>query len=308
MKTYLATLLLATSLLACKDCEQLQALPSYQLPSYQLPYNLGKADAVIKLPKELVEISGLTITPPPGHLLCLNDEEGIVYEVDQGDGSILRTIQHSKKDDYEGIALVGDSIIAIESNGNMKVVSYDTGQKIAEWKTALSVDNDIEGLTYDPSLGRLLIAAKGDSQLGRNSKGSKSIFAFDLVTQELVEIPAYTIGIDAVPPTLLPHAMDTDMISTAVFGQRLREIAPSGIAIHPITGNIYVLSARGAVLVVLSPAGTALSYALLRHADHRQAEGIAFSADGDLYIADEGGLNKGRITIYRMQGKGHLGH
>ncbi|MEL6614475.1 MAG: SdiA-regulated domain-containing protein, partial [Bacteroidota bacterium] len=71
-----------------------------------------------------------------------------------------------------------------------------------------------------------------------------------------------------------------------------------GLAVHPASGEIYVLSGVRKALVVLSPEGERVTAVSLPPGLYPQPEGIAFAADGTLYIANEGG--DGAATLLRL--------
>ena len=82
----------------------------------------SKKIAQHKLPSELREASGLSFTKD-GRLLCHNDEQGAVYEVDYHTGKILSRFYLGRfliyRDDLEGIATKGDTIFMINSSGTI---------------------------------------------------------------------------------------------------------------------------------------------------------------------------------------------
>ncbi len=75
---------------------------------------------------------------------------------------------------------------------------------------------------------------------------------------------------------------------------------PSAIAIHPITGNLYILASVGKSLAVFSKQGKMLSLVRLNSKIHAQPEGICFSPDGTLYIVNEGKDGKGIILKFEQ--------
>lgn len=287
----------ALGICGCFCDKMVNKLPGYHQAGYQPLYDLAKTGQTFTLPKKLVEVSGLSSSVAAGRLLSLNDEEGAIYEIAVADGTIIRTIEHSKKDDYEGIARVGDSIYAVKSNGNIKVIDYHSGKKVDEISTPLKDKHDIEGLCYDHSRHRLLLAAKGDSELRGHKAGQRSIFGLDIDRPDSLYV-AYRLQVEPLPATLLPDLVEDDILSRKVFRKRVLEFAPSGITIEPHTGQLYVLSARGALLAAIDTTGQMVSMTLLTHRLHRQAEGITIIEDGRLVIADEGGVDPGRLTFY----------
>ena len=88
-----------------------------------------------------------------------------------------------------------------------------------------------------------------------------------------------------------------------LFSEEKNEMrfSPSGIAVHPLTGDIYVTSSKGKMLLVMDPQGKILHLVKMKKSIHPQPEGICFDADGTLYIANEGKEDKARIYkfLYR---------
>ncbi len=144
--------------------------------------------------------------------------------------------------------------------------------------TGLSARNDVEGLCYDPSTDCLLLACK--AWPGRDSGKTRAVYAFDLKTGKLLGAPRFLLDLDDLKKRFA-----------------LKEFRPSGIALHPATGNFFVTSAAGNSIIELSPGGKALSCADLPKKYHEQPEGIAFDGKGSLYIANEG-PGRGTIVVY----------
>jgi len=70
--------------------------------------------------------------------------------------------------------------------------------------------------------------------------------------------------------------------------KRLRQFAPSGIAVHPKDGRIFFISSHGKLLVVYDKMGELEHIEFLHEGQYSQPEGICFSPSGDLYISNEG--------------------
>jgi len=73
---------------------------------------------------------------------------------------------------------------------------------------------------------------------------------------------------------------------------------PSAIAIHPFTGNIYLLSNIGRILVVYSGDGELLDVVYLSKDIFSQPEGMCFDKEGDLYISNEANGLGARILCF----------
>jgi uncharacterized protein YjiK len=78
---------------------------------------------------------------------------------------------------------------------------------------------------------------------------------------------------------------------------------PSGVAVHPISGNMYVLGSVGKMLIVYSRVGEFLAMVELNPKTYAQPEGICFFPNGTLFISNEGKGNKANIVMMKMMKK-----
>ncbi|MCB2221287.1 MAG: hypothetical protein KQI35_12890 [Bacteroidetes bacterium] len=261
---------------------------------YTFPYELQKPDLKLTLPNDLIEISGLCWMSP-GKLACVQDEDGIIFIYDLNQQAIIREIEFEDDGDYEGIELIGEDAWVLKSNGNLYEVSDwldDEKRSTQKYKTDLSKKNDCEGLGFDPSDNGLLIACKGHPRLDdEDGKSKKAIYRFDLKEKDLDKKPIYTIDLDQVKNYKKYNTMTTwgvEILSMLDESKGDVSFQPSGIAIHPMTGNIYVTGAVGDMIIVLHPTGEILAMIALDTAKFRQPEGICFDPQGNLYISNEG--------------------
>jgi uncharacterized protein YjiK len=243
-----------------------------------------------RLPDELAEASGLAFTSD-GRLLCHNDEQGIIFEVDDKTGKILKRCFLGKlvtyRDDLEGIAVKQghahrDTVFLVNSSGTIvrgllgkdqERVSFQT------FKTPLNASNNVEGLTYDPVTDCLLLACKGEA--GKDDDGQKAVYAFSLKTYSLLPQPRFLISVKKI---------------TAQTGKK--EFNPSAIERHPRTGHFFVLAAKGNAIVELDEKGEVLAVSSLPKSVNPQPEGLAIAPDGTAVICSEGQGQAGRISVY----------
>ncbi len=68
---------------------------------------------------------------------------------------------------------------------------------------------------------------------------------------------------------------------------------PSALAVHPLTRDVYILSAKSGMLVVSDMQGRISSVYVLHPDIFFQPEGIAFFTDGDMLISNEGNRKTG---------------
>lgn len=271
--TLLAPLAVALTAAACADRTPAPG-PG---PTEAVPYRLGAPDAVVDLPVRLQEISGLTVLPS-GRLGAVQDESGVIYEIDPASGNVVNTLPFGNAGDYEGIELTPEAVWVLRSDGDLYRVAQDSTGRVETRKveTALRSRNDTEGLAYDATGGRLLIACKEDP--GEGLEDVRAIYAFDLATETL----------SAAPVALLDRQQ---LDGEASF-------KPSALAVDPRTGRWFVLSSVEKALAVLDPDGTLVASLPLSAQLFPQPEGIAFDAAGTLFIANEGRVGAGTLLRF----------
>jgi len=276
------TILILSCLTACSQDYTENVL--YERAGYKFPYRLADPDRSWKLPKSLVEISGLSFIDN-NRLACIQDENGIIYIFNQTEGKVEQEIYFGDNGDYEDIGIINNDAWVLKSNGTLyEVVDYLKQGKptVNKYPTALSGANDTEGLAYDQVNKGLLIACKGyplsDNIIG---KQGKAIYSFDLENKFFDLKPFFLINVD-----------------TIKYYKGDGTFAPSGIAIHPITGNIFILGSVGKLLLVLSRKGEMMAMIKLNPKIFRQPEGICFSPDGTMYISSEGDGMEGTLLKF----------
>jgi len=264
-------------------------------------YRLNKPDRKWKLKNKLQEISGLTLLEK-GVLACVQDEDGLIFRFDTRTGKIEGKSDFGKDGDYEGIAMADDHMFVVRSNGDLyRVKELSKDPKKKHYETALNGSNDVEGLCYQVSQKRLLVACKGFPGKGKKLKHRKAIYAFDPKKKELSDDPVYTIDLKQ-----LADSIDQDVVASAYGslaeffnpGDGELTFQPSAIAVHPISEQIYLLSSAGKLMVILSPEGEVEKVLPLDRSVFKQPEGLAFEKDGTMYISNEG--RGGHANILRF--------
>jgi len=271
------------------------AIDSGLIPEF--PYRLKKPDWKLKLPGYMQEISGLTYAGE-NLLGCIGDELGLIDFIDVSTGKIVRQVEIGEHGDFEGIEVAGNRIWALRSDGKIfRICGYESDNPdVSSFATEMDPDCNAEGLGFDAGSGNLLITCKGDPGKGKNRKGKKAIFLFDTLTKRISAEPFLLID---------PDKFQT-FRNNAISGGRLdffdeeavNEFNPSAIAVHPVTTEIYILSANERRLVVVSKGGEILAVKKLDPDHFIQPEGIAFDNAGNLFIASEGGGKEGEIRRF----------
>jgi uncharacterized protein YjiK len=276
-------------LLGIGACSQAETSESAAPPDtdFILPYRLDAPDTVFQLPGSLREISGLTCSSDGRHLLAVNDEQGFIFQLNIKTGAIEAKQDFGKHNDYEGLAAVGKDVYVVNSSGT--VYHTKANGKTKSYPTPLNSNFDVEGLCYDSSQNRLLLACKGQSGKGAGFTNKKAIYAFDLSKKKLSDTPAFLINRAEIArwkggagslTAKINEFFSTDLAPSA-FG-------PSGLAFSPIDGNLYVVASVGKALAVLRPDGSLALVQPMSGSQFKQPEGICFDHQGRLYISSEG--------------------
>ena len=237
------------------------------------------------LPGKLTEVSGLAVAGPDS-VFTHNDEYAIIYEFRLRDGKVLRTFAVGKptlEGDFEGIATGEGRVFLITSDGLIySVLPGANGKRVAYrvFDSGIGPRCEIEGLSQSPEPSELLLLCKRF----RNDN-----------TDPLLEIYRWRIGED--------HAQKEPYLSLAL--DRLldkderAEFRPSGLEYDPACQQLYVVSARNRMVLILNRSGALVGRHKFKKSRHPQAEGITVMPDGRLVLVDEGTRSrKGRLTVY----------
>lgn len=261
---------------------------------------LSKPDNSSRLSSKLTEISGLSLSPDGKSLLAVNDEQGKLFYLDKKDGEIIRTVKFGKGADYEGVETVGEQVYVVESNGTLHKIKdlQKDDPDTKKYDTPLNSKYDVEGLAYDPNKNWLLLACKGKAGNGPEYKGSRAIYAFDIESKELIEKPVFLVNRDAIGDYFATDDISEKLVNLLGPEYATNAFAPSGIAIHPKTSDICIVSSVGKLFIILSPTGKILHMEKLESSIFKQPEGICFDKNGTLYISTEG--KGGKAKLYQF--------
>ena len=272
-------------------------------------YNLEHPDARYKMPDCLEEISGLSYYGK-GRLACIQDEKANIYVWNLEKRKVVDTYDFGKDADYEDIAVVGKTAYILRNNGNIYRVEdfKHKDRNVRTYKTPLNEKNNTEGLAYDPLSNTLLVACKGSPSVEQENtyEGYKAIYKFDLQEEELITKPYYLIDLERLDSYIDQSAFarfSVRIAKTLHIIESETSFQPSGLAIHPLHGDIYVISSVGKLLIILNRKGKVLDVKELDPKEFRQPEGICFSPAGDMYISNEGQGGNGYILEFDFHEK-----
>ncbi len=257
-------------------------------------YDFENETEIFHLPTELIEISGLAYDDKLNFIYTHNDENGVVYKLDPRTGAIQEEFEVFKKGgDFESIEILDSLLLISTSNGTLygfDRVSCET-EKI---KTPFESHHNVEGLHVHPSSNKLLFACKGNMFFP--SQADKGIYSYDYTTETLEKEPFLEIYIDELRS--FSEEIFEDSNKKHSVSQRLKAFAPSGIAIHPITEDIYIITAKRSMLLVYGSDKEIKDIIALDANLIPQPEGICFDSEGNLFISTEGDAGLGKLIRY----------
>ncbi len=265
------------------------------------PYDLGQPVRRLNLPVLLREVSAISYVDG-SRVGMVQDEQGIIFISSLTDGHIIREISFASNGDYEGLAIVNDQAWVLRSDGDLYHVSAlsQTSPVIGKVETFLKHSDDTEGLTYDAIGRQLLVGLKQPPKLdGKRQITKRAVFAYQPQGNFMSASPFLLLDMDELKR----------VYSNQVSGDKPRkfnpknkqDFLPSDLAIHPITGHIYHIAARGQLLVVSDRSGQIYFVRDLPKDMFRQPEGISFDPHGNMFIVNEGAGSNGIMLEFRYQ-------
>ena len=284
----------------------MQALRGAAAPPGALAsYDLAAPDLQLALPPQLYEVSGVTAMSAT-ELGCVQDEEGVIFIYDLVQRRIAREVRFGPRGDYEGIARAGDRLFVLRSDGIIFEIRDLPGRPAVKILALPLPANDYEGLCHDARRGRLLVAPKNG--LGKRTalKETRAVFAVDLGSLALQREPIVLLSVDAIRTFAGQRERmpaDRRQAKAAKPGPAVR-FMPSAIAVHPLTSELFVVSAIDGVLATFNMAGGVTGYAALDPRRFRQPEGLTFLANGDLVITNEAAGQKPTLLLFKHRSSG----
>ncbi len=286
-------------LLLLNSCKQ----PLSNKMSAKTTYNLENPALSLKLSKELKEISGIAYIDN-NRAIAIQDEHAVLYYLSLADGAISDSISFGEDGDYEGIAINDENIFVLRSDGFIIIIprhSFDSS-KIKKVNTFLDNRHDCEGICYNPITKNLLIACKENPEEGENPL--RNIYNFSLQHDSLDKNPVLSIRLNDINHYLetAPESSEIDVMKAHFEDATEDFFYPSDIAVHPISGDIYICSAKAiSILMVFGQDGKLKNMQLIPEEILPQTEGISFNQEGDLILCSEGKPKEERLFIYNRQ-------
>lgn len=261
-------------------------------------YNLDEPGVKHQLPNILNEISGLTDIDST-HVACVQDELGTVFIYNFNSGDIVSQHQFDSVGDFEGLTYTLKALYILRSDGRLTEWNSFPAKNssVKQYKLSLATSNN-EGLCFDSKNNRLLIAAKS-KPINHDDKSERFIYAFNLKTKMLDEKPVYSLNVDSLSIRALQFGIEqTD--TTAKGERKPFNFRPASLAVHPLTDDIYVISAEDRIILVMNRKGEVIFMKQLDAGMYAKAEGITFLKDGTMIITNEAAGKTPNLYVFGM--------
>ncbi len=241
---------------------------------------------ILNLPIELDEISGIVFYPKDTSVFAINDEFGYLYKIRFTGTQTINKWKFSDGADFEDLALIDSVFFALQSDGNITTFAFgDSGTRYRHETLFPGNGNEFEILYYDSTKHKLSLICK---DCDSDKKKALSQFTFDPVSK-----------------TYSDSAAPIDVKKIAIMlGEKNLKFKPSAAALHPITGELYIISAVNDLLVIADKQGNPRISYRIDGKLFKQPEGLTFTPAGDLLISNEA-ADRGvaNILLFKYQKK-----
>ena len=260
------TLLIATlwsnsiGLVSC-SAKKNTAYPSPPGYDFNHPY-------VYTLPDILNEISGVSYYPKDSSVFAIQDEKGWLFKIHLSSPLHVERWKFSSGGDYEDVARIDSFFYVLKSKGVIEKFRFISGDSLLlqSFPVPENAKNEFETLFYDSASHQIILMCKNCQEDGKKQITS---WVFDP-------------GRDSFSSAF--------SIETSPIRERLGDNArfkPSAAAVHPLTGEVYVIASVNHALAIFNKDYSLKSIYKINPSLFKQPEGLTFTPKGDLIISNE---------------------
>ena len=154
---------------------------------------------------------------------------------------------------------------------------------------------------YDPATNYLLITSKEIPRKGSDNRDKRFIYGFNLTSKKPLSEPVFTIDLSVIDSFALANHIKVPMKDKKKDKRKEPDIRfqVSDLAIHPLTGKLFLLSSADKLLFVFNTKNEIEYIGRLKPDLFVQPEGITIMKNGDMYISNEG--QKKSATLVRFK-------
>jgi len=254
-----------------------------------LPYDLNNPDLVIYPGSFLENIVGLDIYSDR-EVAIVPESPGIIYMIDHKKSKISgqwRTVSRGKT---SGLAIHSNTVFQVKTNGMIYGKRYIDTRKPKTLKTNPLLPGKTEpyGLAMDRRMQRLLLVCKNPVVQGVPMKNYCGVYRFNPYTRQ--DSSELICVVDLRPVNKAGNPATRSMVyGTFNTDKDRREkpklFSPSGLGLHPVTDELYILSAESNQLIVTNQEGELQHMVKLDDELFQQCEAMTIGEDGMLYIS-----------------------
>lgn len=251
-------------------------------------YAFLNPDSTYELPDLLREVSGIHVAK--NRVYCVQDELGAVFCYDLHRQSIASTLRFTDIGDFEDVTYLDNRFFVLRSDGT--VFSCGDNEPGLVTQTIVPVNSlNVEGICHHN--GYFYIACK-DVPADNDELPERMIYRSP--TANLARVESYLrVNVEMIREFVTQHYPELGLDSLT--------FNPSAIAFHPLTGQLYVLSASERAIAIFE--GMQLqSVVLLPPETYYKPEGISFWPNGDMIISNEGdkkGYIRGNLCLLKYK-------
>lgn len=260
-------------------------------------YELGAPVRSFALPHKLREISAI-VAVDATTLACLQDEQGELFFFDVLTGVVTERAKFGAPGDYEGLTRVGSDYWVLRSDGRLlQVRRGGDGLAIERTVDVEASLHDFEGLAYDARDRVLVVAPKAVSK-AVGEKDLRPLLAVDVTTGATATEPYATIDRDRVLEAAVRLGVTVPTRETRKGEKPVFHLRFAEVAVHPRTGELWLLSAVDRAVIVADRSGAVLGLHFFTVDELPQPEAATFLPGGDLVIASEGAGGAAVLRVY----------
>lgn len=261
--------------------------------SRQARYNFMQPSHIYDLPELLREVSGIVMASE-NSLYLVQDELGAVFEYDLKNEEVIRMTRFTDEGDFEDVSTDGTFIYVLRSDGTLFKFQDSMPESAPEIVRVPVQVTDVEGLFYAAAEDRFLLVGKNEPVNGENDV--RLVYS---IKKNALTKPEIMLEIN------IPEINNMLKLHYPSLKNQTHSFAfnPSAIAIHPFSGELFILSASDRLLAVYEGSTLKEVYPLPAELYYKP-EGLAFSGNGNLYLSSEGiknGWLSGRVFLINQE-------
>lgn len=263
--TFLLLSLSFSTLSSCQLIKKSKDFPNSDMYDFANP-------KVLDLPGELDEISGIAYYAADTSVFAEIDEAGTLFKIPLKNPQDFKKWTFDKKRDFEDMVLIDSTFYILVSNGDVVTINF-VGDSLQTFKSDFSDAKknkmEFETLYLSQDKSKLIMICKSCEV---DKKKTLSSFS-------------YVYNKDSVGAYTFDSIMDVSPVLDKM--KDAKHLKPSGGAINPVTGDLYLLSAIQHLIMIFDENGKFKKMYDLDPAIYKQPEGICFTPEGDLIISNE---------------------